>query len=192
MVPMTIDLMAATESELLAFHGSVLTELKRRGVVRTGNNPTGDYTEWLVAKTLALSLATSSAKGFDATDADGVKYQIKGRRITSQNPSTQLGVIRSLESSDFDVLIAIIFDESWNVLHAVKISHETVSKIATFRKHTNGHVMHIRRQELAQPGVEVITHRFRAALTQVNSDNKFHRSVGEKKLNAVARTDQRT
>lgn len=80
--------------------------------------------------------------------------------MTSQNPSTQLSVIRALESSAFDILIAIIFDDLWNVVHAVKIAHEMVFKIATFREHVNGHVMHIRRQELAYPGVEIITNLF--------------------------------
>ena len=157
---MAANLMDATAADLLNLHSSVIDELRRRGVVRTGNNPTGDYTEWLVAKTLNLTLATSSAKGFDATDLHGVRYQIKGRRVTSRNPSTQLSVIRALESSDFDVLIAIIFDDLWNVVYAVKILHETVSKIATFRKHVNGHVLHIRRQELAYPDVETITNLF--------------------------------
>ena len=67
-----------TETELLQLQASVIDELKARGVVRTKNNPLGDYTEWLVAKALGLELATNSAAGYDATDADGVRYQIKG------------------------------------------------------------------------------------------------------------------
>ena len=65
--------------------------VKRRGVVRTKNNPVGDYAEWLVTTTFGLALAGKSSAGFDATDDDGTTYQIKARRVTPDNPSRQLG-----------------------------------------------------------------------------------------------------
>ena len=144
-------------SELLQAHGAVLDELKRRGVVRSKNNPTGDYAEWLVATRLGLKLETNSAKGFDATDPQGLRYQIKGRRVTPDNPSTQLGVIRSLREKDFDFLLAVIFDADWRVLRAASIPHRTVEHLATFRKHQNGHIMHLPSSVFDNPGVEDIT-----------------------------------
>lgn len=146
-----------TISELLSLHGAVLDELKSRGIVRSKNNPTGDYAEWLVSARLGLALETNSAKGFDATDSQGLRYQIKGRRVTPDNPSTQLGVIRNLDSHDFDFLIAVVFDRDWTVLRAAKIPHSVVSTLATFRPHVNGHVMHLRPTVLDVHGVEDIS-----------------------------------
>lgn len=155
---MTMDnLTSVTISELLQFHGAVIDELKRRGVVRSKNNPTGDYAEWLAATRLGLMLESNSAKGFDATDSQGLRYQIKGRRVTLDNPSTQLGVIRNLEEKDFDFLLAVIFDADWRVLRAARIPHRTVENLATFRKHQNGHIMHLRPAVLGIPDVEDIT-----------------------------------
>jgi hypothetical protein len=137
------DLTNMTVAELLSAHSAVLDELKRREILRSKNNPTGDYAEWLVAEKLGLTLATKSAKGFDATDSDGLRYQIKGRRITDDNKSTQLGVIRNLECKDFNFLIAVIFNKSWDVHRAAKIPQEAVSDLAAFRKHVNGYIMHL-------------------------------------------------
>lgn len=154
------DITKSTESELFAMHNSVLDELQRRGVVRTQNNPVGDYSEWLVSKVLGLKLAPNSAKGFDATDSEKNRYQIKGRRITKKNKSAQLGVIRGLDDSDFDFLIAVIFDESWKVVRAAKIPHKAISELSKYRKRINGHVMYLRLQELSNPAVENITKLF--------------------------------
>ena len=96
------DLAKYSEKELLRLHASVIDELKRRKIVRTKNNPVGDYTEWLVSKTLRLELANNSVSGYDATDADGTRFQIKGRRVTSDSRSRQLGAIRNLDAKDFD------------------------------------------------------------------------------------------
>lgn len=126
-----------TETELLQLQASVIDELKARGVVRTKNNPLGDYTEWLVAKALGLELATNSAAGYDATDADGVRYQIKGRRITPENQSRQLSAIRNLDKNDFDLLAAVVFDEKYSIINAVIIPHELVGEYASYRKHVN-------------------------------------------------------
>ena len=151
------NLASLTISELLQAHSAVLDELKCRGVVRSKNNPTGDYTEWLAKTRLGLKLETNSAKGFDAIDPKGLRYQIKGRRVTPDNPSTQLGVIRSLGEKDFDFLLAVIFDADWRVLRAASIPHRTVEHLAAFRKHQNGHIMHLRPSVFSNPDVEDIT-----------------------------------
>ena len=96
------DLARLTITELLAVHSRVLDELQHREVIRSKNNPTGDYAEWLVKEGLGLQLAPPSAKGFDATDSLGLRYQIEGRGITPKNTSTQLGVIRNLVGRNFD------------------------------------------------------------------------------------------
>jgi hypothetical protein len=133
-------------------------ELRRRQIVRTQNNPLGDYTEWLVAKSLNLDLANNSKAGYDAIDSNGVKIQIKGRRITSKNKSTQLNAIRNLQEKDFDELIAVIYDEHFNINEAVSIPHAVIAEHATYRKHVNAHILIIKGPVLSDPSVKCIKH----------------------------------
>lgn len=155
------DFSQLTIIELLATHSAVLEELQRRNVIRSKNNPTGDYAEWLVSTKLGLRLETNSAKGFDATDSQGLRIQIKGRRVTPKNKSTQLGVIRNLVARDFDFLVAVVFDANWHVKLAAKIPYETVHLLSTFRPHVNGHTMHLRPTVFDNPNVENISRELR-------------------------------
>lgn len=144
--------------ELLTTHNTVLDELRRRQIIRSANNPTGDYTEWLTAQKLGLRLSKNSAKGYDATDDQtGLRYQIKGRRLSSTNKSTQLGVIRNLERCEFDFVIAVVFNVDWQVKCAAKIPHAVVAGSAKHRAHVNGHVLHVRPSLFEIPGVEDVT-----------------------------------
>jgi hypothetical protein len=156
-MPLSVDWSGLGVTALLDAHCAILEELRKRGILRSKNNPTGDYAEWLVSTKLGLTLENNSSKGWDATDANGVRYQIKGRRVTPDNRSTQLSVIRNLEGKDFDVLIAVVFDAAWRVRSAAKIPHDVVGKLASFRQHVNGHVMHLRPTVFSFPTVEDVT-----------------------------------
>jgi hypothetical protein len=127
--------------ELLILHAEISAELFARGVCRSGNNPVADYAEGLVAKALGLQLTKESTTGFDATDSNGLRYEIKGRRITRTSKATMLSAIRGLEKKHFDVLVAVVFNEDYTVHRAVMIPHKTVERIARFRKHVNAHIL---------------------------------------------------
>jgi hypothetical protein len=141
---------------LLAAHSAILDELKARKILRSRNNPTGDYAEWLVSARLGE-----------------VRYQIKGRRRTSDKPSTQLGVIRNLDEEDFDLLAAVVFDEDWSVAFAALIPHAVVREVATYRKHVHGHVMHLRSSLLLRPDVQDITAKLKTAGCKYNHVIRF-------------------
>jgi hypothetical protein len=149
---------------LLAEHSAVLEKLRELNVVRSKNNPTGDYAEWLVSECLNLVLEKNSSKGYDATGrVDGLHYQIKGRRITSDNKSTQLGVIRNLDESDFDFLIAVIFKPDWEIAYAAKIPRHVVCKLkGNYRQHVNGFILRLPRTIFEKdPNIENITDQLR-------------------------------
>jgi hypothetical protein len=149
---------AYTNRQLLQLHADIIAELIEREVVRTKNPPIGDYTEWLVAQKLGLSLSRNSTAGYDATDATGgTRYQIKSRHVHPVNPSRQLSVIRNLGAQKFDYLIAVIFDHDFNVQLAVKIPHGVIAEYASYRAHDNGHVLHIRGPILADTRIEDLT-----------------------------------
>lgn len=142
--------------ELLSLHSEILTELRSRDVIRTKNNPVGDYAEWLVSEALGMTLLSNSSAGADAIDYDGLKVQIKARRVTPDNPSRQLSALRNYEAADFDYLIAVIFDEDYNVLDGYKIPHEVIRDYARHSDHVNARIINLKGAILADPRVTSI------------------------------------
>ena len=122
------DLHSMKDPELLKLYAELMGELRRREVIRTSNNPVADYAEKIVVDRLKLKRASKEAKGYDATDQEKKKYQIKGRRITNYNKSRQLSVIRNLRNDLFDYIVAVIFDEVFNVLEMWKIPRSVVER----------------------------------------------------------------
>lgn len=128
---------SASVLELLKMHGQLLDELRDRKVIRTGNSPLGDYAELLFATAFGWSLASNSAAGHDAVDAEGVRYQIKARRLTATSRSRQLSAIRKLPDQTFDMLAAVIFDEDYLVQRAILLPHAEVKLRCVRVEHTN-------------------------------------------------------
>jgi hypothetical protein len=140
---MNQDLSKLNEQELLRLHAAIIDELENRKVVRTKNNPFGDYTECLVSKALKLKLVNNSATGYDGIDENGIRSQIKGRRITPENTSRQLSAIRKLNEKDFDYLVGVVFDENYSVIEAIVVPHKVVAEYSTYREHVNAHILHL-------------------------------------------------
>jgi hypothetical protein len=136
---MTLDQLS--EKELLCLQADVTEELISRKVVRTRNNPLGDYTEWLVAQGLGLTLEQNSTAGYDGIDGAGLRIQIKGRRVTPTNNSRQMSAIRNLDKKDFDVLAAVVFDQHFDIIEALLVPHSVVAEYATYREHVNAHIL---------------------------------------------------
>lgn len=153
-----MNLKALSIKELLQLQAAATNELKERDVVRTQNNPLGDYTEWLVAKAMELKLSANSKAGYDGIDSNGIRVQIKGRRITPKNRSTQLSAIRKYDEKDFDALVAVIFDENYDIIEAVLVPHKIVGKYASYREHVNAHILLIKEPLLSDPEVKCIKH----------------------------------
>lgn len=151
-------------SEIRRLHSSTIDELKLRGIVRTKNNPVGGYTEWLVAKALDLNLQPNSNHGYDGETQDGIKVEIKGRRVTTNNPSRQLSAIRNYADKKFDRLAVVIFDEHYDVDEAVLIPHKVIKYYAKHRKHTNAHILTLDRRVVMDERVTNIKEKVRQAL----------------------------
>ena len=150
------ELQAMSEVELLQAHSAVIGELRRRKVVRTENNPLGDYTEWLVCNRLRLKAQGNSQAAFDAIDCQGVRYQIKGRR--SEANSVQFSPIRKLKDHGFDFVIAVIFNTDYSVRLAVKVSYSAVPALARYRAYINGYIPIVTSKVVEQDGVVDISH----------------------------------
>ena len=155
--PRPPDLRSLSPASLLALYGRVLSELKMRKVTRSTNNPAADVAEFLAVDALALTLAPKSTKGYDATDAAGRRYEIKGRRVTAHNKSRQLSPFRGLTKNQFDYCVGVLFKEDFTVLRACVIPFEVVLKEASFRKHVNGSILHLRDNIWEESRVKDIT-----------------------------------
>ncbi|XHC09066.1 hypothetical protein ABWH98_16115 [Labrenzia sp. ac12] len=158
------DLADMTVAELLAAHAQVGEELRARGVVRSANNPTGDLAEYLFCAAFGWTQAPNSERGFDATGADGVRYQIKGRRVHRRNPSRQLSAIRDLAGGHFDVLAGVIFDDDFRVVRAALLPRGVVEEQSTYVAHTNSHKFILRDDLWDVPGVRDVTTEVAAAM----------------------------
>src|ERR1700674_5609042 len=112
------ELRDLTPPELLVMHAAVSEELRRRGIIRSSNNPVGDLAEHLFCRAFGWKQAPNSMRDADATDAAQVRYQIKGRRLMPRNSSRQLGALRDLPAQGFDVLAAVLFQQDYRVLRA--------------------------------------------------------------------------
>jgi hypothetical protein len=154
------DLESLADIDLLVLQAKILKVLKERGTTRSTNNPVADYAEGLVAKALGLELVSQSNRGYDATDRrTGERYEIKSRRITSHNKSTQLGALRNLDKEPFDFLVALIFHEDFSVAYAAKIPRLVVIERSKYIAHTNSHKCMLPRSIFKDARVEDITTR---------------------------------
>jgi hypothetical protein len=144
---------------LLALHAAIGEELRERGVLRSANSPTGDLAEYLFCLAFGWSQENNSARAFDATDADGTRYQIKGRRLHRRNKSRQLSAIRDLEG--FETLATVLFDDDFRITRVALIPAPEVRAHSTYVKHTNSHRFLLRDAIWDIPGVIDVTDRLR-------------------------------
>jgi len=157
-----MNLSVLSALELLALHAKAADELRRRGVTRSSNNPTGDLAEYLFCKAFHWKQAGKSHSNIDAISPDGTRYQIKGRRITRHNSSRQLGAIREMPEAHFDVLAGVLFNEDYSIARAALIPHALALERASFVVRTNSHCFHLRDEIWNLPGVTDATQNLRA------------------------------
>ena|SRR5438094_5300962 len=142
-----------SDAQMLTTYADLMKELRSRGICRSSNNPVADYTEGLVAAKLHLELRGKSASGYDAVDAAGKRYQIKGRCLTPQNQSTQLSALRNLKGGPFDFLVGVIYNPDFTVAYGGIVPYALVLENSVSREHVNAHIFIMRRSVLALPGV---------------------------------------
>jgi hypothetical protein len=153
-----VDLEDVSDAEVVLLWAQVMDEMQKRGLVRSANNPVGDFAEGVAAERLGLSLVDDkAARGFDAVDEVGRKYQIKGRRLLKPNASRQIGAIRDIEEGLFDFLVVVIFDRWLAVQEIWKIPHDLVEKYASYSNHVRAHILHAKGALLQHEDVVLLT-----------------------------------
>ena len=158
-----MELETRTDRELLALYAEVMRELRNRKTISSSNNPVADVAETIAAQTFGLKREANSKKGFDGTDSDGRRYQVKGRRLTPENKSTELSIVRNLEDNQFHYLLAIYFAEDFNIHEAVRLTHAAFTRHASYSKHRNGHRFRMTQAVRDDPDFEDVTGDVRSA-----------------------------
>lgn len=154
---MVITIDSLSSPELLALHARIMEELRKRDVLRSSNNPVADLAELLFCRAFSWEPAPKSNKSFDASDGDGSKYEVKGRRPTRHNKSRQLSAIRDLPGQNFDTLAAVLFNEDYTVMRAALIPHPVVMARAPYVRHTNSYRFVLRDDVWEEGGVRDVT-----------------------------------
>ena len=113
---------------LLRLYADILTELIRRGVVRSRNAPAGDLGEYLVATAFDGELAPPSEKSWDVR-VDDRHLQVKVRLIASGDRRSHY--YSPFRSWDFNSCVFLLLDaHSYNVASAVEVPVAGVQTLA--------------------------------------------------------------
>ena len=166
--PFDIDLACLKTRELFSAYGAIMDELRRREIVRSSNSPLSDYAELLFCKAFGWTREPNSAAGYDAVDeSTGVRYQIKGRRLTRHNASRQLSAIRNLDATPFDEVAGVLVDEEFQVIRAALVPILVVRAKAVHVAHTNSWRFLLRDDVWIIPGVRNVTEELKAAASTI-------------------------
>ncbi len=126
---------------LMQQYSTVMRELRDVGIVRSSNNPVADIGEHVACEVMGLKRAPKNARGYDAIGEDGKRYEVKSRRHTLENPTSQMGMIRDLDKNQFDSLIVVLFAEDFSLKEIWKVPHSVVEKFAKYKKYSNAHIL---------------------------------------------------
>lgn len=148
-----MEIKTKSDKDLFHTYAEIINEMKYRNLIRTNNNPVSGYAEKIVAQELGLKLERPSHIGYDGKDNNGIRYQIKSRKITPKNKSRQLGVIRNYKEHDFDFVVAVIFNEFFEVIEMWKIPWDVIEDHSKYSTHQHGRILHCKGALLDEPSV---------------------------------------
>jgi hypothetical protein len=155
-----------TASVLLALHGTILDQLRERGIIRSGNAPGGDYAELLFVRAFGWTRVNNSVAGYDAVDDSGSRYQVKSRRLSHPSTSRQLSALRNFPAAPFDFLAGVLFSKTYSVMRAAIIPYNVIEP--RFSKDTNSSIFFLEDRIWNLPGVRDVTQELRRAATNID------------------------
>lgn len=139
------DLSIFSVKGLLQLEAGVVTELRRRGLVRTNNKPLGDIAEQIVLAARGGFLEPNSARSHDITDSEGRRIQVKAMGGRSAGRSGQFSSFRSF---DFDTAVFLVFEaNTFDLALAREVVANDIEAVAPYSSHTNGRAPTLRQIE---------------------------------------------
>lgn len=121
-----MDTKALSAHALITLQTQVMDELSTRGVVQNPTQPVGDYATYLTCEAFGLKREPTSTSGYDASDSEGLRYQVKFKRLMDASDTRQLNAIKGLEQRKFDFLIGVLFNADMSVYRAALLPFDIV------------------------------------------------------------------
>lgn len=167
-MPHDVDLSRLSTRHLLLLYADLLTELVRRGVVRSRNAPAGDLAEHLAHMVYGGTLAPPSEKSWDIRAADGRLIQVKTRLIAGGDRKSHN--YSPFRSWDFDACLFLILDaHTYSAVSAVEVPAGEVQTLARATPHVNGFRISTRTSLAVLPGAADRTDELRRALDTLDA-----------------------
>ena len=162
-----MELARLSTRDLLRLYADILTELLRRGVVRSRNAPAGDLAEYLTATALGGELAPPSEKSWDVRVGDRL-VQVKGRLIAEGDRRSHS--YSPFRSWDFDTCLFVLLDaHTYDVARAVEVPVAGVRELARETTWVKGFRIGTRADLRKVAGAIDRTHELRHALQTLST-----------------------
>ena len=118
--------------ELLRVHRWTLRRLKALGVIRSFNQPQGEWSEMLVKEAYNGELAAKSNAGYDVIDEHGARLEVKTRVL--EDDTTSL-MVSNFGKFNFEKLVLVQLNgDDLRVKRAVMLTAGRVKKIVGWDK----------------------------------------------------------
>lgn len=139
------DLSRLRVPELLRLEADIVTELRKRELVRTSNKPLGDIAEQVVLAARGGTLEPNSAKSHDVTTPAGQRIQVKAM---GGRAAGRAGKFSPFRSFDFETAVFLMFEpEGFELCLAREVLPTEIKAVARYSKHTNGRQPTLRQVE---------------------------------------------
>lgn len=127
------------DAEVLQLLSRVLRDLRDRGLIRS-ENIVGDIGEALAATHFGVTLETGSNRHYDLETRNGVKVQVKTRRVTAHHPRVlHWSELHGVDEHGFDEFIGIVLDEDFSLREAWSAPWAAVNRLK--QKKGTGYVL---------------------------------------------------
>lgn len=103
-----------------------MDELSIRQIVQNPAQPVGDYAIHLACAAFRLKREPTSTSGYDASDSEGLRYQVKYKRLINTGDTRQLNAVKGMEQRKFDFLIGVLFNADMSIHRAAMLPFDIV------------------------------------------------------------------
>ncbi|GAA1621063.1 DUF6998 domain-containing protein [Leucobacter chromiireducens] len=121
--------------QLLRLEASIVTELRRRDLVRTNNKPLGDIAEHVVWLARGGVLEPNSTKSHDITTGAGQRIQVKAMANRAAGAGARFSPFRS---ADYHTAVFLVFDAEFEIVEAYEVVADHIEQHVRFVPHVAG------------------------------------------------------
>lgn len=122
-----IDVKTLSAFQMMQLQTQLQDELAARKIVLNPSQPVGDYAIHLACTAFDLRREPPATSGYDASNSENLRYQIKYRRLSGPQDTRQLNAIKGVEQRKFDFLIGVLFNPDMTILRAAMMSFDVAA-----------------------------------------------------------------